>query len=77
VVGFLFSNGVYDCAVREGKSFAARYRALLADTGSMTTEMVAKKHIGVDLTKEAFWQSAVDRALGRMDEFLKAAAAQS
>lgn len=77
VVGFLFSNGVYDCALREGKSFAGRYRALLADTGSMTTEMVAKKHIGVDLTKEEFWQNAVDRALGRMDEFLKAAEAQS
>jgi len=39
VVGFLFSNGVYDCAVREGKSFAGRYRNLLADTGAMTTEM--------------------------------------
>lgn len=73
VVGFLFSNGVYDCALREGKSFAGRYRDLLADTGSMTTEMVAKKHIGVDLTKEEFWQSAVDRSLSRMDEFLKAA----
>ncbi|PWB74675.1 oligoendopeptidase [candidate division GN15 bacterium] len=75
-VGFLFSNGVYDCAVREGKAFAGRYRALLADTGSMTTEMVAKKHIGVDLTREPFWQSAVDRTLSRMDEFLRAVAAQ-
>jgi len=72
-VGFLFSNGVYDCAVREGKAFAGRYRALLADTGSMTTEMVAKKHIGVDLAKEPFWQSAVDRSLSRLDEFVEAA----
>ncbi len=76
-VGYLFSNGVYDCAVREGKAFAGRYRALLADTGSMTTEMVAKKHIGVDLTKEPFWQSAVDRTLSRMDEFLKAAGSKA
>ncbi len=73
VFGFLFAGGVYDRARQEGKSFADKYRALLADTGSMTTEQVAQKHLGVDLTKEEFWSAAVSRSLSKVDEFVKLA----
>ncbi len=73
VFGFLFAGGVYDRARQEGKSFADKYRALLADTGSMTTEQVAKKHLGVDLTKEDFWAASVGRSLSKVDEFVKLA----
>ncbi|MBK7142828.1 MAG: M3 family oligoendopeptidase [bacterium] len=73
VFGFLFAGGVYNCAREEGKSFADKYRALLADTGSMTTEQVAKKHLGVDLTKEDFWVASVNRSLSKVDEFVKLA----
>jgi oligoendopeptidase F len=69
--GFLFANGVYDRAIKEGKAFAKDYRALLADTGRMTTEEVAKKHLGVDLTKEDFWKDAVARVLSNVEPFLK------
>jgi pepF/M3 family oligoendopeptidase len=69
--GFLFASGVYDRAVREGSAFAKNYRELLADTGSMTTEDVAKKHMGVDLTKEEFWRDAVARSLADVDAFVK------
>jgi pepF/M3 family oligoendopeptidase len=69
--GFLFAKGVYNRAVEEGKSFAKNYRALLADSGSMTTEEVAKKHLGVDLTQEDFWDMAVGAALSDVDEFVK------
>lgn len=69
VFGFLFSGGVYAQAKKEGTSFADKYRALLADTGSMTTEEVAMKHLGVDLTKEDFWIEAVNRSLADVDEF--------
>ena len=69
--GFLFANGVYDRAVKEGKAFAKSYRALLADTGRMTTEEVAQKHLGVDLTKEDFWRDAVERVLSNVEPFLK------
>ncbi len=75
VVGYLFANGVYDHAQREGKAFAEKYRALLADTGRMTTEDVAKKHLGVDLTTEEFWNNAVDRALADVDTFVALASA--
>lgn len=71
--GFLFSGGIYAQAKKEGAGFEDKYKALLADTGSMTTEEVAKKHLGVDLTSEAFWQGAVDNALKDVDEFVKLA----
>jgi pepF/M3 family oligoendopeptidase len=71
--GFLFAGGVYDRAKREGSAFADKYRALLGDTGSMTTEEVAAKHLGVDLTKEEFWIDAVNRSLADVDEFVKLA----
>ena len=71
--GHLFAGGIYDRAKKEGPAFARAYRGLLADTGSMTTEQVAKKHIGVDLTKPAFWKDAVDRALMDVDGFIRLA----
>jgi oligoendopeptidase F len=67
--GYLFAGGVYELALREGKSFAPKYRALLQDTGRMTTEEVAKKHLGVNLTKDEFWKAAVGRSVRYVNEF--------
>lgn len=67
--GYLFSTGVYAQAKAEGASFQQRYISMLRDTGSMNTEDLAATHLGVDLTKPAFWQSAVDAALAPIDEF--------
>ncbi len=69
--GYLFASGVYDRAVKEGSGFAKNYRDLLADTGRMTTEEVAMKHLGADLTKEDFWTDAVTRSLVDVDLFVK------
>ncbi|HVP07762.1 MAG TPA: M3 family metallopeptidase, partial [Candidatus Acidoferrum sp.] len=74
--GYLFAGGVYARAREEGKSFADKYRALLEDTGRMTTEEAAKKHLGVDLTKEEFWISAVKRSLSKLDTYIKLAQAK-
>lgn len=68
--GFLFSNGVYAQAMAEGPAFHNRYVALLRDTGSMDTEDLAQKHLGVDLTQSEFWETAVDRVLADVDEFV-------
>jgi pepF/M3 family oligoendopeptidase len=68
--GYLFSNGVYAQALAEGPAFQDRYIALLRDTGSMATEDLARTHLGVDLTKPAFWETAVDRVLADVDEFV-------
>ncbi len=69
--GFLFANGVYNLAKKEGPSFAKKYDALLIDTGTMSAEDVAKKHLGVDLTKPDFWSDAVELALADVDPFVK------
>jgi oligoendopeptidase F len=71
--GFLFSNGVYAQALAEGPAFQERYIALLRDTGSMTTEALAKTHLGVDLTQPEFWETAVDRVLADVAEFVRLA----
>jgi oligoendopeptidase F len=68
--GYLFAGGVYDRAKKEGPAFAAKYQALLADTGSMSTEDVARKHLGVDLTKDDFWKDAVARSLSDVNEYM-------
>jgi oligoendopeptidase F len=68
--GFLFSTGIYAQAQQEGKSFAHRYVRLLRDTGRMTVEDLARKHLGVDLTKPDFWRMAVEFVLKEVNEFL-------
>ena len=62
-VGMLATGeGVYVCA--RGKV------ALLRDTGSMDTEALARKHLGVDLTRPAFWEETVDAAIKDVGEFV-------
>ncbi|WP_054950489.1 M3 family oligoendopeptidase [Numidum massiliense] len=69
--GFLFSSGVYARAQAEGKGFAQKYVHLLRDTGSMTVENLAQRHLGVDLTKPDFWQQAVDLSVRDAEQFLQ------
>lgn len=68
--GYLFSAGIYARAKEEGQAFEERYKALLRDTGSMTVEELAMKHLGVDLTKRDFWQGAVRMAADDVETFL-------
>lgn len=67
--GYLFASGVYNRAKTEGPSFADNYEALLADTGKMSSEDIARKHMGVDLTKGDFWNEAVKRSLADVEPF--------
>ena len=39
----------------------------------MTTEEVAQKHLGLDLTTNVFWDAAVDRVLKDIDPFIELA----
>lgn len=75
-IGYLFAGGIYDRASKEGSGFAPKYRDLLQDTGRMTLEDVAAKHLGVDLTKPDFWRQAVERSVVYVDEFVKLAGGQ-
>ncbi|BCG60841.1 M3 family oligoendopeptidase [Paenibacillus sp. URB8-2] len=69
-VGYMFSTGLYRLALQEGPSFADKYDALLRDTGVMTLEDLARKHLGVDLTQPDFWQGAADLILEDISTFL-------
>lgn len=69
--GYLFSMGIYAYANKQGKAFEDEYIALLQDTAAMTSEELAEKHLGVDLTKPDFWQAAIDQVVKDVDEFIK------
>lgn len=69
--GYLFSMGVYAHANKQGNNFEAEYIALLRDTASMTTEDLALKHLGADLTQTAFWQEGINMILQDIEMFLE------
>lgn len=67
--GYLFSQGIYAERERLGSEFYPKYMALLRDTGRMTAEEVAQKHLGADLSKEDFWLRSVAIVKRKVDEF--------
>ncbi|MBO0470092.1 M3 family oligoendopeptidase [Enterococcus sp. DIV0242_7C1] len=69
--GYLFSMGIYAYANQQGSDFEDQYIALLRDTASMTSEDLAKKHLGVDLTKPDFWQAGIDQVIKDVNEFME------
>lgn len=71
--GYLFSAGIYARKEEMGDKFADVVDGLLLDTGRMTTEDLAAKHLGVDLRTETFWSEAVEQVLADVDEFARLA----
>ncbi|MDF2959272.1 MAG: oligoendopeptidase [Paenibacillus sp.] len=69
--GYMFSAGIYAEALRQGAAFEDKYVALLRDTGRMTVEELAQKHLGVDLRQPDFWQRAMDLSVEDVHEFLR------
>lgn len=58
--GYLFSLGIYaQRETQETTVFYANYCSLLRDTGRLKTEALANKHLGVDLTRQDFWQGSI------------------
>ncbi|MEF2968483.1 M3 family oligoendopeptidase [Paenibacillus sp. M1] len=68
--GYMFSTGIYARAIREGAGFADKYDALLMDTGRMTVEELAAKHLNADLTKPDFWREAMSVVVDDVKLFL-------
>lgn len=69
--GYLFSMGIYAYANQKSTNFEQEYIDLLRDTASMTTEELAEKHLGVDLTKPDFWQAGIDMVLDDIQQFME------
>ncbi|WP_427052408.1 M3 family oligoendopeptidase [Paenibacillus sp. TC-CSREp1] len=69
--GYMFSAGIYARAQQEGTAFADKYDDLLRDTGRMTVEQLAQKHLGADLTQADFWQAAANLAIADIEQFMQ------
>ncbi|MBN8236003.1 M3 family oligoendopeptidase [Halobacillus kuroshimensis] len=69
--GYLFSAGIYAKALETGPEFEERYTALLKDTGKMTVEELAWKHLCVNLEEREFWEHAVELCTADLDAFMK------
>ncbi len=67
--GYLFSLGVYGSREKFGDDFFPRYQALLRDTGRMTAEDLAARHLEVDLTAPEFWHDTLAGIEPRVDAF--------
>lgn len=68
--GYLFSMGIYAKSLNEGTEFEEQYISLLQDTGSMTTEDLAQKHLSVDLTQPDFWQHGINLIANDIHTFM-------
>ncbi|WML52607.1 M3 family oligoendopeptidase [Neobacillus sp. PS3-12] len=69
--GFLFSLGIYAEFLKNPHGFEDKYIALLRDTASMKVEELAKKHLGVDLTKPTFWEDGIQIMESDVKEFIR------
>ena len=69
--GYLFSLSVYAKALEEGQGFEEKYMALLRDTAVMSTEDLAMKHLGEDITEKAFWEKGIALCTKDVEEFIK------
>lgn len=69
--GYLFSLSVYAKAFEEGEGFEGKYMALLRDTAIMSTEELAMKHLGEDITEKGFWEKGIALCTKDVEEFIK------
>lgn len=67
--GYLFALGVYAQREHQGDKFYSNYVSLLRDTGKMSAEDVARKHLGVELNKPEFWQQSIDMVKRQVDNY--------
>lgn len=69
--GYLFSLSIYAKALEEGTDFEGKYMALLRDTAIMSVEDLAMKHLGEDITQQAFWAKGVALCVRDVEEFIE------
>lgn len=69
--GYLFSLAVYSMREEWGAEFYPRYCALLRDTGRMTAEEVARRHLGCELSSEEFWEKSLTIVEAKIQSFEK------
>lgn len=68
--GYLFSLSIYAKAKESGKEFEKDYLNILRDSGSMSIEDLVMKHLGEDITSEAFWEKGIEICVKDAEEFI-------
>ncbi|WP_422450151.1 M3 family oligoendopeptidase [Endozoicomonas sp. ALB091] len=71
--GYLFSLGIYAKKDQYGDQFSDVYRAVMMDTGRMTSEDLIKKHFDQDIRQPEFWHASLDiveKQVVRFEELL-------
>ncbi|MFC0522850.1 M3 family metallopeptidase [Pontibacillus salicampi] len=68
--GYLFAMGIYAEGEQEGEEFESKYVALLEDSGRMSVEELAMKHLGADITQESFWENGMQRCIQDVQDFI-------
>ncbi|MDN5710291.1 MAG: M3 family oligoendopeptidase [Planococcus sp. (in: firmicutes)] len=69
--GYLFSVSVYAKALEQGPGFEQQYLALLRDTGKLTVEELAMKHLSEDITQKEFWEKGMALCVKDAEEFIR------
>ncbi len=67
--GYLFSMGIYSLFKQDPQNFPEVYWNLLKDTGRMTAEELALKHLNMDLRESDFWEQAVGYCIDDVNKF--------
>jgi oligoendopeptidase F len=72
--GYLLALNLFSRAKEKGIGFEEHYMELLRDSGSMSAEDLVMKHLGEDITKEAFWEKGMALCVEDSEEFVRLAA---
>ncbi|MFN4214614.1 M3 family oligoendopeptidase [Exiguobacterium sp.] len=70
-IGYLFSVSLYAKAKETGQDFEASYVALLQDSGKMSVEDLAMKHLKEDITQQGFWEKGMKLCIGDVETFIE------
>lgn len=68
---YLLSLGIYAQALEQGTGFEDEYIVLLQDTGRLTVEDLAQKHLGANLTKREFWEKVIQLCVDDVNQFMR------
>ena len=68
--GFIYSASLYKFSQTDPTGFPKKYVAMLRDTGRLSCEDIVKKHLGADLSDEAFWHETIRFVLSYVDQFV-------
>ncbi|MHA7001174.1 M3 family oligoendopeptidase [Aeromonas schubertii] len=69
--GYLFSLGLLARREQWGASFVPRYRTLLRDSGVMSVETLARRHLDVSLDGPGFWRQSLGEVVRLVAEMAR------